>query len=123
MKTINVKPVESIKIQLKDKTYICTFNMLSMAYIQECLGELGEMKLGEISPARMASILLYGGIRANDESITYEEAQALAIQMGPANYGDVIATFNASMLDSMQEEDAKAIKKFIAQTLNSVLKQ
>ena len=71
----------------------------------------------------MASILLYGGIRANDESITYEEAQALAIQMGPANYGDVIATFNASMLDSMQEEDAKAIKKFIAQTLNSVRKQ
>lgn len=122
MKTINVKPVESIKIQLKDKTYICTFNMLSMAYIQECMGELGKITLGEVSPARMASILLYGGIKANDEEITYEEAQALAIQMGPANYGEIIGAFNASMIDSMQEEDANALKKYIAQTLNSVRK-
>lgn len=123
MKTINVKPVESIKIQLNDKTYICSFNMLSMAYIQECFQELGDMKLGEVSPARMASILLYCGIRANDDEITQDEARALAMQMGPANYGDIIGMFNSSMMDSMDDKDSKALKKLIAQTLNSVRKK
>lgn len=122
MKTIKVKPVESIAIELNDKTYTCTFNMLAMAYMQEALASLGEMKIDEVSPARFASMVLYAGIRANDESITMEEANALAIQMGPANYGYIVDLYMKSMIDSMNEKDSKELKKTMAQILSSVPK-
>lgn len=122
MKTINVMPVESIRIKLKDREYICTFNMLSMAYMQECLANLKDVRLDEISPARMASFILYSGIKPNRDEFTLDEAEALAMSMGPSNYSDIIGEFNNLMYDSANEKDKDSIKKQIAQTLYNARK-
>lgn len=118
MKTIQVKPVEQIKIELEDTFYVCAFNMLAMAHIQEEIGKL-DCKISEVSPARMCAILLYGGIRQGNDSFTMEEAEALAIQMGPGNYGTIMEIYNDSLMDSMDEKQRAITKKMIAQYLSA----
>lgn len=110
MKSIKVKPVESMKIELIDRTYICTFNMLSTAYMQEELGKLGDTKLTDISPAKMCTLILYAGIKTNEEDFTLEEAANLVVNMGPAAYGDILGLYNEAMFDSMQEKDQNVAK-------------
>lgn len=116
MKTIKVKPIDPIQIQLNDKEYICTFSMLGMAYMQEELGKL-EGKLNEISPARMTALILYSGIKPNEPEFTIEEANALAVQMGPSHYSDIIGAYNEAIYDSMDQSGQDKLKKAIAQYL------
>ena len=98
MKTIKVKPIDPIQIQLKDKAYTCTFSMMGMAYMQE---ELGNLKCN--SPARMTALILYSGIRPNEPDFTIEEANALAVQMGPSHYSDIIGAYNEAIYGSMDK--------------------
>jgi len=118
MVTINVKPVPELLIKLKDKDYVCSFNMLCMANMQEALGTFeDEENLANISPAHMCALVLYAGIKANDESFTLDEAKALAMKIGPGSYGEIIGEFNKSVSDSMNEKDAKLLKKMLAQKM------
>lgn len=121
MKTINVKPVEDISIRLKDRTYTCSFNMLTMAYLQE---EIVKIKgtINEVSPAHTAALVLYAGIKTNEPDFTIEEANALALQMGPAHYEEIMGHFNESMLTSMSKEQDMKTKNLIAQYWNDVKK-
>lgn len=117
MKTIVVKPVQEIEIQLTDKSYKCSFNMLCMANMQESIQTLGNQNIAEISPAHMCALVLYSGIKANDETFTMDEAKALAMNIGPGAYGDIIGSFNESVIDSLDEKDAKQLKKLMAQMM------
>lgn len=119
MKKIIVKPVEPILIQFNDKEYVCTFSMLSTAYFQEELGKL-DVKLNEIAPAHMASIILYSGLKVNHPEITLDETKALAIQMGPSYYGDIIKEWNDAFYDSMSDEEQKLAKKQMAQFIAKI---
>lgn len=111
---IQTKPIEPIFIELKNKTYKCTFNMLSMAYMQELLAK-EDGRIDEISPAKMASFILYAGIKPNHEDFEYEDAVALVMVMGPANYSTIVSEYNKSMFDSMEETDKQLSKKILAQ--------
>lgn len=123
MVTINVKKVPEVCIKLKDKSYICSFNMLCMANMQEALGTFEEDEnLANISPAHMCALVLYAGIKANEDAFTIEEAKALAMQIGPGAYGDIIGMFNESVADSMSEKDSKMLKKMIAQKVSNLKK-
>ena len=116
--TVNVKPVPEILIKLKDRSYKCSFNMIAMANMQEALGTLeGEEQISNISPAHMASLVLYSGIKANDDSFTMDEAKGLAMRMGPGSYGDVLGMFNEAVSDSMNEKDKNSLKKILAQKI------
>lgn len=118
MVTVNVKPVPEVLIKLTDKSYKCSFNMIAMANIQEALGTLeGEEHITNISPAHMCALILYAGIKANDDSFTMPEAKALAMQMGPGSYGEVIGMFNDAVSDSMNEKDREVLKKMLAQKI------
>lgn len=118
MVTVNVKPVPEVLIKLTDKKYKCSFNMIAMANIQEALGTLeGEEHITNISPAHMCALVLYAGIKANDDSFTMDEAKALAMQMGPGSYGEIIGMFNDAVSDSMNEKDKNKLKKFLAQKM------
>lgn len=121
MKTINVKPVEDIEIRLKGRTYICSFNMLTMAYLQE---EIVKIKgtINEVSPAHTAALILYAGIKTNEPDFTVEEANALALNMSPAHYVEIMGHFNESMLTSMSKEQDMAAKNLIAQYWKDVKK-
>lgn len=123
MVTINVKPVPEIKIKLKDREYICSFNMIAMANMQEALGTLeGDENLANISPAHMCAFVLYSGIKANNENFTMEEAKALAMQIGPGSYGEIIGMFNEAVSDSMNEKDKNFLKKMLAQKMFGFVK-
>ena len=118
MITVNVKPVPEVLIKLTDKSYKCSFNMIAMANIQEALGTLeGEEHITNISPAHMCALVLYAGIKANDDSFTMPEAKALAMQMGPGSYGEIIGMFNDAVSDSMNEKDKAVLKKMLAQKI------
>lgn len=118
MVTVNVKPVPEVLIKLTDKKYKCSFNMIAMANIQEALGTLeGEEHITNISPAHMCALVLYAGIKANDDSFTMDEAKALAMQMGPGSYGEIIGMFNDAVSDSMNEKDKNTLKKLLAQKM------
>lgn len=121
MKTINVKPVEDIEIRLKDKTYVCSFNMLTMAYLQEEIVKI-RGTINEVSPAHTAALVLYAGIKTNEPDFTVEEANALALQMGPAHYEDIMANFNEAVFTSMSKKQDLAAKKLIAQYWENVKK-
>ena len=125
MITINVKPVPELEIKLKDKKYRCTFNMICMAHMQEVLTTLAEENetLADVSPAHMCAFILYAGIKANDDSFTLEEAKALAVNMGPGSYGEVIGMFNEAVCDSLSTEDNRQLKKMLAQRTAKILNQ
>ena len=116
--TVNVKPVPEVLIKLTDRKYKCSFNMIAMANIQEALGTLeGEEHITNISPAHMCALVLYAGIKANEDSFTMDEAKALAMQMGPGSYGEIIGMFNDAVSDSMNEKDKAVLKKMLAQKI------
>lgn len=118
MVTINVKPVPEILIKFKDRSYVCTFNMIAMANMQEAIGTIEDGEsLDAISPAHMCAFVLYSGIKANNEEFTMDEAKALAMQIGPGSYGEIIGMFNEAVSDSMNEKDRKLLKKMLAQKM------
>jgi len=115
-KTIHVKPVETLAIELTDKTYVVYFNMLCLANLQEqfvkCKGNVNE-----IPPAKMVSMILLSGINAgaDEDHITEEEANALAIQLPPSSYGDIMNMYFDSVMDSLDDDKKEVAKKMMAQ--------
>ena len=116
MKTIKVTPVDEIKIQLKDKDLICSFNMLSMAYIQDELVKL-DCDWTELSAAKMAELVLYGGIKSNDEDFTREEAAQLVRAIGPGNYSEIMSLYTESIYSNLDKKGRENLKKLTAQYL------
>lgn len=97
--------------------------MICMANMQEALGTFdGEENLANISPAHMSALVLYAGIKANDETFTMDEAKALAMNIGPGSYGEIIGMFNQSVSDSLNEKDSKLLKKMLAQKIYGLKK-
>jgi len=119
MKTIKVKPIEEIQFVLKNKKYLCSFNMLSMAYMQEAISSL-DGRLDELSTAHLVSLMLYAGIKANDETFTQEKANALAMQLDPGCFSDIISSYESAVMSSMDEKEQAQLKKMMAQYLASV---
>jgi len=121
MKTIKVKPIEEIEFVLKDKKYLCSFNMMSLIYMQEALGDI-DGRLDELSTAHLVSLMLYSGIRANDDNFTVEEANALAMQLDPGCYSEVISSYEKAVTGNMSAKELNKLKKLTAQYLANVRK-
>lgn len=121
MKTIKVAPIDEIKIELKDKAYVCSFNMLSMSYIQE---ELVRMNCDwtEISQAKMCQLVLYGGIRGNDDTFTFEEAGQLVRLLGPSSYTEIISMYTESIVNGLDKKGKENLKKLSAQYMAKLQK-
>lgn len=121
MKTINVAPIDEIEIKLKDKKYICSFNMLSMAYIQEELVKLN-CDWTEISQAKMCQLIVYGGIKGNDEEFTFEDAGKLVRLLGPANYNEIVSMYSNSITSGLDKKAQENLKKLSAQYMAKLQK-
>ena len=121
MKTIKVAPIDEIKIELKDKAYICSFNMLSMSYIQE---ELARMNCDwtEITQGKMCQLVLYGGIKGNDETFTFEEAGQLTRLLGPSSYSEIISMYIDSIMSGLDKKGKENLKKLSAQYMEKLQK-
>ncbi len=97
--------------------------MIAMSYMQESLTSLGEQNVAEISPAHMCALILYAGIKSNDESFTMDEAKALALNIGAGAYGEIMGMFNKSVIESMNDEDKKSLKKIWAQRFSQAIQR
>jgi len=119
MKTINVAPINEIEIKLTDKTYICSFNMLSMAYMQEELVKL-DIDWEKLTQSNICQLVVYGGIKANHEEFTYEEAGVLVRALGPSDYGEIINLYQSSIMNSLDKEGKENLKKLSAQYIKKL---
>lgn len=114
MRTINVAPLDEIEIKLKDKTYLCSFNMLSMAYIQDELTKL-DCDWTEITQMKMCQLIIYGGIKGNDEDFTFEDAEKLVRILPPSSYGEIMSIYTDSVMSGMDKKAKENLKKLTAQ--------
>lgn len=119
MKTISVAPINEIEIKLTDKTYICSFNMLSMAYMQEELVKL-DIDWEKLTQSNICQLVVYGGIKANHEEFTYEEAGCLVRALGPSNYNEIINLYQSSIMNSLDKEGKENLKKLSAQYIKKL---
>lgn len=121
MKTIKVAPIDEVKIQLKDKDLICSFNMISMAYIQDELAKL-DCDWTEINPAQMATLVIYGGIKSNEEDFTLEDATKLVRALGPGNYGEIMNMYTEAIYANLDKKGRENLKKLTAQYMEKLRK-
>lgn len=120
MKTINVKPIEEIEFNFPSgEKYICSFNMRAMGYMQEAITTL-DGRLDEISTNHLVAMMLYAGIKANDENFTQEQANALAMSMDPSCYAEIIESYENAFMGSMSDKDKTQLKKAMIQYLSNV---
>lgn len=116
-KKICVQEADEVEIQLKDKTYVATFNMRAVGYMQEALQESAEEAL---SYEHFAGMTLYAGLKVNHPDITQEEANALALTMRPADMGEIVESYVQSVNGVSVKENEEALKKAVAQMLGGM---
>ena len=121
MRKIAVAPANEVEIQFSDKSFVATFNMKAICYMQEELIRLNK-DMEEIPIVEFGAIVLYAGIKANQEDYTMEEARALALAIRPADLNDIISDYldSAGVVD--KELDDAIAKKVIAQMLVGLAK-
>jgi len=115
---ITALPADEIIIDFNDRELKATFNMLAVGYMQEKLMKPGKEKL---SIVEFGSLVLYGGIKANHEDFTIEEARALALSIRPTDLNEIIGAYMESAgTDSEIMDEAK--KKIMMQMLTRLVK-
>lgn len=113
-KKICVREADEIELQLSDRTYVATFNMRAVGYMQETLQESGAE---EISYEHFAALTLYSGLKVNHPDITPEEANAMILTMVPADVEEVVESYTHSIYGISVEENEEKLKKAIAQMI------
>ena len=113
-KKICVQEADEIEIQFKDRSYLATFNMRSIGYLQQAIQGT---KLEEISYEHFAAIVLFSGIKVNHPDITEEEANAMALTMRPSDMGEIIESYVRSVNGVSVAENEEKLKKAIAQMI------
>lgn len=117
MKRIDVMPAEEFELVDPEskKVYSGIFNMRCIMFFQN---KLSEMNIGvsNIEKVDMLALYLYSAISAHDEKeFDYHEAKELSKKMSPASGAEIIRMFNDSIMDSLDEEKKKMLKKTMAQ--------
>ena len=111
---ICAQEANEVEIQFRDKSYVATFNMKSVRYLQE---ELDHAKGETISYEHFAAMALYSGIKVNHPDIAREEANALILTMRPADVNDIVDEYTKSVNGVSVKENQEELKKVIAQIL------
>ncbi len=117
-KKITALPADEIIIDFKDREFKATFNMLAVGYMQEKLMKPGKEKL---SIVEFGSLVLYGGIKANHEDFTIEEARALALSIRPTDLNEIIEAYMESAGTNSEIMD-EAKKKMMIQMLTGLVR-
>ena len=106
---IAVAPANEVEIVFNDRSFIATFNMRAVCYMQEELIKLNQ-SVTEIPIEEFGAIVLYSGIKVNHTDYTIEEAKALAMSIRPADLNEIITDYLDSS-GSMDKEMEDAITK------------
>lgn len=113
-KKICVQEADEVEIRFRDKTYVATFNMRAVGYMQEALQGLDVKNL---SYEHFAGLTLYAGLKVNHPDITQEEANAMLLTMRPSDMGEVIESYVQSVNGVSVSDNEESLKKALAQIL------
>lgn len=116
-RTICVQEANEIEIKFQDKSYIATFNMASVRYLQEAIDSIKDSR---ISYEHFAAIALYSGIKANDPGFTMEEANGMILTMRPADVNGIMEEYADSVNGVSVQENKEELKKALAQILGKI---
>lgn len=121
MKKIAAAPANEVEILFNDRSFLATFNMKAVCYMQEELIKLNR-SVSEIPIEEFGAIVLYSGIKVNHPDYTMEEARALAMSIRPTDLNEILSEYldSSGMLD--KEMDNAVAKKMIAQMLTGLAK-
>ncbi len=114
MKRICVQEANEVEIVFNDRTYLATFNMLSVRYLQEALEETG---LKGLPYEHFAALVLYSGIKVNHKDFTVEEATGIILSISPAAVNEIVDEYVVSVNGVGVKENNEELKKVIAQML------
>lgn len=115
-KRICVQEADEVEILFKDKTYLATFNMRAVGYMQEALQRCKDENL---SYEHFASLILHSGLMVNHPDITEEEAAAMVLTMRPADMEEIVDSYTRSVNGFDKKENEEMLKKAIAQMLGA----
>ena len=115
-KKICVQEADEVEILFKDKTYLATFNMRAVGYMQEALQECKDQNL---SYEHFSALILYSGLMVNHPDITKEEASAMVLTMRPADMEEIVDSYTRSFNGFDKKENEELLKKAIAQMLGA----
>ncbi len=113
-KKICVQEADEVEIRFRDRSYLATFNMRAIRFLQEVLQDT---KLEDISYEHFAAIVLFSGIKVNHPDITEEEANAMALTMRPSDIGEIVESYVKSVNGIGISENEEKLKKAIAQMI------
>ena len=119
-KKICVQEADEVEIRFRDKTYVATFNMRAVGYMQEALQGLDVKNL---SYEHFAGLTLYAGLKVNHPDITQEEANAMVLTMRPSDMGEVIESYVQSVNGVSVSDNEESLKKALAQILGGMAGQ
>ena len=117
MKKICVQKANEIEIEFNDKSYVATFNMESVMYMQM---ELQKTGIEKIPYQRFAAVALYSGIKVNHEEFSMDEAVALIMTMRPADVNKIVEEYTYSINGISPAENEEALKKALAQIMGTL---
>lgn len=115
-KKIHVQEAEEIEIQFRDKTYVATFNMRAIGYMQELIQECG---MENLSYEHFSGIALYAGLKVNHPEITQEESNAIVLSIRPSDMEEIVESYVRSVNGVDIKENEEKLKKTIAQILGA----
>lgn len=113
-KKICVQEADEVEIRFRDKTYLATFNMRAVGYMQEALQEI---KIDNLSYEHFSGLTLYAGLRVNHPDITQEEANAMVLTMRPSDMDEIIESYVQSVNGVGMKESEAMLKKAVAQMI------
>lgn len=120
-KKIYVKDAPEIELEFKDgKKYVATFNMKSFMYFQEMIEKYG---MENLSVVHMCAIILYAGIKVNQNEFTEEEANKIVFHLPLDNVNDIISEFTDEMDAALPEKQKEIQKKMMAHYLKNLAKK
>ncbi|MGD9700673.1 hypothetical protein [Acinetobacter sp.] len=107
-KRINVKPAEILKIEFEDGTSRdCKFTAYAMMILdEEFEGFQQVFRSAEKKPFSAGAKLLYAGMKACDDTVTYDEAKKIACNMSINNILDLFE-FAAATIEVDTEKKKK----------------
>ena len=68
-------------------------------------------------------MVLYGGIKANHEEFTFEDAGVLVRALGPSSFNDIMNIYQNSILSGLDKKGKENLKKLTAQYMAQLHKQ
>lgn len=107
VKKINVKPVDYLEFAFPDNTVRrAKFTTYAFATLQDEFGSLAKiLEDGKNKPFETTAILLYAGMKACDQSVTYDQVREMVSDFDSTALHETLAFLQEAVPEAMSTEN------------------